>query len=77
VIDPAAAKRCVMKKDDIPADILEKAVQVIGNEDNARKWLHSPKRVLNGKTPAEHAQAMEGAEEVRQILGRMEHGVFG
>jgi len=66
-----------MKKDDIPADILEKAVRVIGNEDNARKWLYSPKRVLNGMIPADHAQTEEGAEEVRQILGRMEHGVFG
>lgn len=66
-----------MKKDDIPADILEKAARVIGNEDNARKWLYSPKRVLDGMTPADHAQTEEGAEEVRRILGRMEHGVFG
>ena len=67
VIYPAAAKRCAMKKDDIPADILEKAVQVIGDEDNAMKWLFNPKRVLNGITPADHAQTMEGAEEVRRI----------
>ncbi len=66
-----------MKKDDIPADILEKAIRVIGNEDNARKWLYSPKRVLNGMIPADHAQTEEGAKEVKQILGRMEHGVFG
>jgi len=66
-----------MKTFDIPADILEKAVRVIGNEDSARKWLYSPKRMLNGERPADHAQTEERAEEVRRILGRMEHGVFG
>lgn len=58
-------------------EILENAVRVIGDEENARQWLKTPKQALNGKTPLEAAKTESGAREVFRVLGRIEHGVFG
>ena len=48
-----------------------------GDEERASRWFHAPHRVLGGKTPAEAAETAEGTWEVRAIIGRVEHGVFG
>ncbi|MBW1797126.1 MAG: DUF2384 domain-containing protein, partial [Deltaproteobacteria bacterium] len=35
-----------------------------------------PARALGGKTPLEYADTEPGAQEVDELLGRIEHGVF-
>ena len=57
-------------------EILEDAVRVIGDEENARQWLKTPKQALNGKIPLEVAKTESGAREVFRVLGRIKHGVF-
>ena len=42
----------------------------------AVEWLTSPKRILGGVLPIEHACTHEGAVEVIDLLGRISHGVF-
>ncbi len=42
----------------------------------ARRWMQTPKRALAGKTPLQFADTEPGAQEVRDLLGRLEHGVF-
>ena len=41
-----------------------------------REWLHRPLRPLEGKKPADLMVNMYGLEMVRQLLGRIEHGVY-
>jgi len=52
------------------------AVDVLENKDSARAWLARPLRVLGGRTPLSLMATEQGAREVEQVLGRLEHGVF-
>lgn len=47
-----------------------------GDISQARHWFSSPKKALGGKTPIEFADTELGAQEVINLIGRMEHGVF-
>lgn len=54
----------------------EKAKEIFGSQENAVKWLKSPNNVLGGITPVQTMSSRFGAEEVMDILGRIEYGVF-
>ncbi|MCX7046909.1 MAG: DUF2384 domain-containing protein [Candidatus Sumerlaeota bacterium] len=58
------------------SSLFSKALTVMGSEARAQAWLKSPKRALDGKTPLEYADTECGAQEVQDLLGRIEHGVF-
>jgi len=58
------------------AKLYDKAVDVFENADLARKWFREPARALGGKTPLDYADTEPGAQEVHDLLGRIEHGVF-
>jgi putative toxin-antitoxin system antitoxin component (TIGR02293 family) len=53
------------------------AEEVFEDRDAAADWFHRPLAVLGGKTPLELCGDEHGAREVEQVLGRIEHGVFG
>jgi putative toxin-antitoxin system antitoxin component (TIGR02293 family) len=53
-----------------------RAVDVLEGEDEARHWLAAPKSALHGETPLEYATTEIGAQDVDDLLGRIEHGVF-
>lgn len=56
-------------------DLFARAERVLGNSASADKWFYSHPRVFAGKTPLE--VYIEGrSEEIYQILGRIEHGVY-
>lgn len=52
------------------------ASEVLGGQDRARVWFSRRKKALGGSTPLEYADTEPGAEEVRNLLGRLESGVF-
>jgi putative toxin-antitoxin system antitoxin component (TIGR02293 family) len=58
------------------ASAFQKSIEVLGSLDKARRWFTSPKRALGDKTPLEFCDTDIGAEEVCNLLGRIEHGVF-
>jgi len=58
------------------AALVERASEVLENKAAAINWLKTPKRALDGKTPLEYADTQVGIEEVKELLGRIEHGVF-
>ena len=58
------------------ARLLEKATQVLGTQSHAVRWLKMPRVQLRGICPLELADTELGAEEVVNLLGRIEHGVF-
>ncbi|WP_052303378.1 MbcA/ParS/Xre antitoxin family protein [Desulfocurvibacter africanus] len=52
------------------------AIEVMENEERARRWLATPNHFLEGNTPLEYVERESGEEIVRQLLLRIEHGVF-
>ena len=58
------------------ASLFDKAVDVLGDEERARRWFKTPLKALGGKTPIEYSDTEIGSREVDDLLGRIEHGVF-
>jgi putative toxin-antitoxin system antitoxin component (TIGR02293 family) len=58
------------------ARLLGKAIKVLGDGDDARRWLGSPQFGLGGAVPLDYAKTETGAREVENLLGRIEYGVY-
>ncbi len=46
-----------------------------GNREHALEWLKHPNPALSGETPLERADTATGAEDVIDLIGRLEHGI--
>ncbi len=57
-------------------EILHRAVEVIGNEAEAMRWMGTPIRALDYATPISLLHDAKGYDAVRVVLGRLEHGVL-
>lgn len=58
------------------ADIVSYGLEVFEDQGLFRQWLHHPLRALGGKAPFDLLHTSFGREEVRNLLGRIEHGVY-
>ncbi len=58
------------------ARIFALAVAVLEGEEMARKWLHRAQRGLGGKVPIQLIQTEAGAQEVEDLLEKIEYGVL-
>ena len=58
------------------ARIFALAVSVLESEEMARKWLHRTQRGLGGRKPIEVIQTEAGAQEVGDLLEKIEFGVL-
>jgi putative toxin-antitoxin system antitoxin component (TIGR02293 family) len=56
--------------------LFERASKLLGGPAKAREWFKRPKKALGGKTPIEYTDTEPGINEVENLLGRIEHGVF-
>ena len=56
--------------------VIDRATDVIGNRDEAMRWLGTPVRALNFATPISLLGTSEGTARVEHVLGQMEHGVW-
>ncbi len=57
--------------------IVAKAIRLFeGDQDGARAWLHRPARALGGIAPIRYSQTYLGAQEVEDLIERLEEGVF-
>ena len=56
-------------------DVLARATEVLGTPRAARQWLIRPNPALAGKTPLSLLDTSLGWEQVKMVLGRIEHGV--
>lgn len=50
--------------------------EVFEDKEVAVQWLESPNPILNNKKPIDLATTDAGLNEVLQLLGRLEHGIF-
>ena len=57
------------------ARLYERAVEVQGNQESARRWLKEEQWRLGDRVPLEVARYEPGAREVEDLLGRIEHGL--
>lgn len=58
------------------ARLFDRAVEVFGDKKMSRKWLKEPVWALGDVPPLEFAETELGAQEVDDLLGRIEHGIF-
>lgn len=75
------ARRDVFKPDESErilrvASAFQRTLEVFEDVEKARRWFLNPKRALGNKTPLQFCDTELGADEVTNLLGRIEHGVF-
>ncbi len=56
--------------------IIERSIEVIGNREEAMRWLGTPVRALDYATPISRLHDPAGKEQVLAVLTRLEHGVL-
>jgi putative toxin-antitoxin system antitoxin component (TIGR02293 family) len=57
-------------------DVTARAIEVFGTREKALRWLKTPVRSLGDRTPLSLLNSAEGAAQVQDTLGRVEHGVW-
>jgi putative toxin-antitoxin system antitoxin component (TIGR02293 family) len=58
------------------ANILKRAQKVFGNMEKARDWMNTPLSAFEGETPLQRADTSIGANQVDDVLGRIDYGVY-
>jgi putative toxin-antitoxin system antitoxin component (TIGR02293 family) len=53
------------------------AEDVLGSRDEAQRWMKTPNRSLDGARPLNELETEVAAREVEDVLGRIQHGIFG
>jgi Protein of unknown function (DUF2384) len=56
--------------------VIERAIEVIGDRDEALRWLGTPVRALNYAMPISKLGDEAGAAEVLAVLNQLEQGVW-
>jgi len=58
------------------ADIYSYGYEVFEDEDRFNEWMLQPNSALGGQPPYDLIDNQFGREEVRNIIGRIDHGVY-
>jgi putative toxin-antitoxin system antitoxin component (TIGR02293 family) len=58
------------------AKIVALTEEALGDPAKAREWLRRPNRALGGETPFDFLDTEAGAQEVENLLGQIQHGMF-
>ncbi len=56
--------------------VVSLADRIFGTRDHTDQWMASKIWSLGGKRPVDLLGTDEGVNEVRNVLGRIEHGIF-
>ena len=57
------------------AEVVSDGIDVFGTIDNFRKWLHSTPYIFNGQKPLDFLDTRFGIQYVKNIIGRIAHGI--
>lgn len=66
----------IEETDKLSADIATLAAHVLGSAALARGWLEEPAIALDGRRPADLMTSETGRQLVRELLLRIEYGVY-
>ncbi|MBZ5566323.1 MAG: DUF2384 domain-containing protein [Acidobacteriia bacterium] len=58
------------------ARVYANAIEMIGSEETAVKWLGTANRALGGERPLDQLDTDLGARAVEDVLGRIAYGVY-
>jgi putative toxin-antitoxin system antitoxin component (TIGR02293 family) len=58
------------------ADLYAYGKKVFGDPERFNAWMNDPNKALGGKMPLEIIDNQYGREEVKNILGRIDYGVY-
>ncbi len=58
------------------AAVAEQAIEVLGSQEAAERWLAAPAMGLDQRRPIDLLQSSEGTELVKTLLTRMDYGVY-
>lgn len=58
------------------ADLFLYGSEIFGSKENFFKWLNLPNTALGGMEPQELIEIPGGVSKVRDLIGRIEHGVY-
>ena len=58
------------------ARVMAHAIQVLGSRNKAALWLRSANRALGENTPVSLLDTDIGAQQVSEVLGRIEYGIY-
>jgi putative toxin-antitoxin system antitoxin component (TIGR02293 family) len=58
------------------AEILARATQVFGSQEEAEQWLERPAMGLDNNRPLDLLDTPAGVEMVEDFLTRLEYGVY-
>jgi len=58
------------------ADIYSYGYEVFEDVDRFNRWIFSPNRALGGEAPYDLLDNQYGREEVKNIIGRIDYGVY-
>jgi len=65
-----------MRRSEARRRIVERASEILGGQEEALRWLNAPNRALGGQPPTVLLETDHGLQQVEEILGRIEHGVY-
>ena len=57
-------------------EVTARAIEVLGSREKALRWLKAPVRSLGDRPPLSLLDTPESIERVKDVLGRIEHGVW-
>ena len=58
------------------ADIYSYGYEVFEDNERFNEWMFRPNKALGGQTPYDVIDSQFGREEVRNIIGRIDYGVY-
>lgn len=58
------------------ADLYSYGFEVFEDEDSFKRWMSTPNRALNYEAPFDLIDNQFGREEVRNVIGRIDYGVY-
>lgn len=61
---------------DVLVTVVARAIEVFGTRDKAVDWLRTPLPALSHRTPISIMNTSAGVEQIEDVLGRIEHGVW-
>ncbi|MGO3181829.1 MAG: type II RES/Xre toxin-antitoxin system antitoxin [Aequorivita sp.] len=57
------------------AEVVSEGIEVFETLDNFRKWLHSTPYIFNGQKPLDFLDTRFGTQYVKNMMGRIAHGI--
>ncbi len=59
------------------ADLFLRGTDVFESKESFFQWMKMPNKSIGGMRPMELVELPEGISKVKDMLGRIEHGIFG